>query len=286
MEDKSGVSDPVRLPNTADYLPEAIQKQVINVGVKHPATVYPVALGAGSAFVGWLFAMPMLYLLALAGLLFGPAWAIAQIFFFREKISLRYIQQLNERQKQYRAEARTLLEKELKECRSIEGLESYTAQGIAQFAGIREKFENVRELLKAKLSEEELTFGRFLGAAEQANLSVLDNLKDIASLVKSMSSNHPAYIRERLKKLSELKNKSEDDLRQQAALENRLALREEQIRKVGNLLTKNEEALTEMEKISAAIAEWQTDEQFTRTDFESAIARLQELAAQAHEYSQ
>jgi hypothetical protein len=274
----------VRLPSAADYLPEVIQKQVISLGVKHPATVYPMALGAGSAFVGWLFSAPMLYLIALVGMLSGPAWAIAQIFFFREKISLRYIQQLNERQKQYRAEARILLEAELKECRDIEGLESYTAQGIAQFAGIREKFETVRELLKVKLHEEELTYGRFLGAAEQVNLSVLDNLKDIVSLLKSMASIRPVHIRERLKKLSEIKSKSEDDLKQQAALEKRLALREEQIHKVKNLLTKNEEALTEMEKISAAIADWQTDEHFARTDFESAIARLQELAAQAHEY--
>ena len=272
-------------PRPSEYLPAAIQKAVVGMGIKHPAAVYPTALGASAGIVGWILGIPALYMAAIAGVLLGPAWVIVQIFFLNEKNGSKYIHQLNLRQEAYQRYLKTHLEEELQKCRDIEGIESYAGQGTRQLENIQIKFANVRELLEMKLRTGELTFGRFLGAAEQVTLSVLDNLKQIAGILKSAASIQPGYIRERLNELDRNNRPSPEDEAQKQALTERLDLWQEQLKKVHQLLTSNEAAMTEMEKISAAVAEWQTDGQFADTDFESAIARLQELAGQADEYN-
>ena len=129
-------------------------------------------------------------------------------------------------------------------------------------------------------------FGRFLGAAEQVSLSVLDNLKRVVSILKSAASIQPDKIKKRLAMLSAKKEKSREDQAQEDALKQRLTLWNEQLRKVDRLISNNEKAMTEMEQVSATVAEWQTDGQFAAVDFESAIAQLHELASRAHEYNE
>ncbi len=271
-------------PKPSEYSPSAIQKAVISGGVKHPVTVYPIALGLSSGFVGWLFGIPALYIAALSGLFVGPFWAIAKIFFFHEKTGSQYIKNLNEKQKKYEEFLRQQVNEGLKECQSIVDMEDYARQGSLQFNNMQEKLVNIHELLDLKLSKSELTFGRFLGAAEQVSLSVLDNLTSMVSILKSLGSIQVDYINERLQEFSERNDITEVDIEQEKALKSRLELREAQIRKIKNLLTKNEVAMTEMEKISAAVAQWRSGGRFADIDFESAIVRLQELAEQAQEY--
>lgn len=272
-------------PQTSEYLPEAIQQAVMTQGLKHPLTIYPLALGAAAGIVGYLFAMPTLYLVALGGLLSGPAWAITKIFMMHEKAGNHYLRSLNKRQKEYEKSLRRQIDQDLKECERLKGLRNYARQGSEQFSRIKAKLDNVTELLRMKLSDREMTFNRFLGAAEQVNLSVLNNLRDLVSRLKSAGTIDVDYIQGRLLDIDAKTNPTQADLEQQETLHNRLKLRQEQVEQAEALLTQNEKALTEMEKISAAIARWHTDGRFTQIDFETAIARLQELAAQAHEYN-
>lgn len=272
-------------PRPGDYGPAAIKKAVLDSGLKHPATVYPLALGASVGFVGFLFGIPYLYIAAAAGMILGPLWGALQITALRDRNGRKHIDRLNRRQEEYEQYLVYMVEKSLGKCRSIKGIEDEAAQGEEQLKRIQEKFENVRELLEMKLRGEELTFGRFFGAARQVSLSVLDNLKDLVGLLKSAGSIRPEYIMERLDKLASRIQRTEQDEKQEKALETQLELRNTQLEKAHRLLTKNEEAMADLEKISAAIAEWQTDTRFAATDFESAITRLQELAAQAHEYN-
>jgi hypothetical protein len=103
-------------------------------------------------------------------------------------------------------------------------------------------------------------------------------------MLKSAGSIQPAYIEKRLKAIGKKKEKSDDDMKQVDSLRRRLDLWKTQLRKVERLLASNEEAMTEMEVISAAAAQWKTGPKFSSTDFETAIARLHELARNAHEY--
>jgi len=275
-------------PATSDYLPSAIRKKVLETGLKHPFTIYPIAIGFSCTFVGLLFGAPLFYLGALAGILGGAGYGASQIFLFNEKIGAEYIKELNQLQKQYEQSLKQLLNKGLRECQNNKDIETFAIKGQEQFRSIDEKLASIRELLEIKLNTGEMTYGRFLGAAEQVSLSVLDNLKEAVSTMKSMSTIRTGHIKERLQALNPTGNSSTlspHDQKESQALTKRLQLWQDQSDKISGLLLRNEEAMTEMEQISASVASWNTDGRFADSDFESAIKRLQELASHAHEYN-
>ncbi len=275
----------VNPPATRDYLPSAIRKVVLETGLKHPFTIYPIAIGVSCVFVGLLFGAPIFYLGALAGILGGFGYGASQIFLFNEKIGAKYIGKLNQLQKQYEHSLKQLLNKGLRECQNIKDIEAFAIKGEEQFHNIEEKLASIRELLEIKLKTGEMTHGRFLGATEQVSLTVLDNLKEAVSTMKSMSTIHKDDIRERLQAFSAMENISPSDQKESQVLNKRLQLWQDQSDKISGLLLRNEEAMTEMEQISASVASWNTDGRFADSDFESAITRLQELASHAHEYN-
>ncbi len=250
----------------------------------HPLTLFPLATGAGLGFIGWLFNVPVMYYGAAAGGIVGFISGIIMVFFMHDSLGKKYIAELNRRQKKYERHIKRMLKRELVECLAIEGAEDYAVQGQGHFEKIDDKLKNVKELLDLKIDKSELTYERFMGAADQVVLSVLDNLKDVVTTLKSAGSIQVSYIDERLAGLEKMPD-NDDKEKQKDALLKRLALRNTQFDKVTALLTKNEVAMTEMENISAAVSEWQTDDSFAEIDFESAISRLQELAEQAHAYN-
>lgn len=271
-------------PKPEEYLPVAIQKAVVQTGIKHPVTLYPMALGVSACVVGALFNIPILLGSGVGLGLLGPAWAVSQIFFRHEALGSQYLGGLHERQKKYESSLVRQIDTGLKECCRSEELKSKADTGIAQLKSIRVKLTNVQELLGMKLSPHEITYGRFLGAAEQVAMSVLDNLNTVVGLLKSATSIEPKYIHQRLKALNAEKSPSSEARDQLKSLRDRLELWNNQLKKVDRLMARNEAAMTEMERISAAVAQWQTGRKFASSDFESAIKQLQQLALQAHEY--
>jgi hypothetical protein len=178
------------------------------------------------------------------------------------------------------------IESGLTECAQTEPLKPYASTGVAQLKSIQVKLANVKELLEMKLRSSEITYGRFLGAAEQVALSALDNLKAVVSLLKSAGSIEPEYINHRLAEIAAKPSPGKEEADQRQSLTARLDLWNAQLHQVDQLLAANEAAMTEMERISAAVAQWQTGRRFADQDFESAIKQLHALAAQAHEYDQ
>jgi hypothetical protein len=271
-------------PGPDEYLPAAIQNAVVQTGIKHPVTLYPVALGVSAGVVGMLFSLPLL-LGAGAGLgLIGPLWAVIQIFFRHEALGSRYLGSLHRKQIQYEAFLVEQIETGLKACGQTRKLGDKATTGLAQLKNIRLKLANIQELLGMKLSTNEITYGRFLGAAEQVSLSVLDNLNQVVGLLKSATSIDPNYIHTRLKAIHAKESPSKEEEDQRKSLQERLALWNSQLQKVDQLMARNEEAMTEMERISAAVAQWPSGRKFAGSDFESAIKQLHALAQHAHEY--
>ena len=68
------------------------------------------------------------------------------------------------------------------------------------------------------------------------------------------------------------------------ALEQRLSLLEGQLARVGDMLARNEQAMTNLEETTSQIALMNTEQRFAATDYETAIGYLQELARSAHQY--
>ena len=139
------------LPTPAIISPAAIQKAVVQSGLKHPVTIYSIALGISAGVVGSLFDISMLLGTAIGLTLLGPAWAVLQIFFRHEAVGSSYLDSLHRRQKQYELQLIDNIERGLRSCAGVDGLDRTAKTGIAQLKSIRIKLDNVKELLGMKL---------------------------------------------------------------------------------------------------------------------------------------
>ncbi|HSR44336.1 MAG TPA: hypothetical protein VLT15_03780 [Acidimicrobiia bacterium] len=151
-----------------------------------------------------------------------------------------------------------------------------------QLRALQEKRDNLAEVLGRRLDSGELTYARYLTTAQQVYLSALDNLREVAISLKSISTIDDGYIESRLEELV-LNGSGESTERERSSLEGRRALRQAQVRKVADLLSQNESAMTAMDKTATALA----DAPIGRTpeDAEASMAALEELAQRASKYA-
>jgi hypothetical protein len=269
-------------PKLQDFSQRAIQGHVIRQGLSHWLTLYPPALGLPLGFAAYLFNTPLLYLGLLGGLTVGLGSAIVNIFFRGDALSASYLQQLTEGTQAQKAQFLENLRRSLTQAQRIAGAESSVEQGLEQFERMRAKFDKLSSLLAAKFSQGELSYGRFLGAAEQVYLGGLDNLQRVAALLESVGGIDLTYIDKRLANLD--KPDSEADRKEREALVRRQRLRSEQLARIDELLAGNEEALTALEETMVAVAAMSTNTALAKGDFETAIAQLQQVAARARHY--
>lgn len=266
------------LPDLDDFSTPSIQRAVRNESLLHPFVLYPAALGMLSGFAALLYDLPLL-LFGMGGLLaVGAGTSVVNYFFRNEAISGKYLEQLSIKYKKHRQQLLEDLSSDLEGCTHISGAQQYGRQGVEQFKRVEKKYLRLRELLEKKFKVSELAYGSFLGAAEQVHLSVLDNLRQVVSLMHGADTIDPDYIAGRRKELESLKNVSPADEREFEALQKRLELRDSQLDNVNTLLTENEESMTVMDETIAAIAALQTGKGLAEVDLQTAMTHLREIA--------
>jgi hypothetical protein len=158
-------------------------------------------------------------------------------------------------------------------------------QGGAQLRLLKEKIDNLAEVLKRRLNAGELTYGRYLGMAEQVYLSALDNLHESAVALRSISTIDPDYIEGRLDELRSNRSPTSDQEREFTALQSRSALFAKQRQRVDGLIAQNEAALTVLDKTASALAETKMSKGHADMDAESAMAELELLAKRTGRYA-
>ena len=127
------------------------------------------------------------------------------------------------------------------------GLQAYDQLGMA-----RTRFELLKSLLGERFKPTELTFSRYFVAGEQTYLAVLDNLDSIASRLQSVSTIDERQITARIEAIGRQKKIPPADVEEIGALKARLALREAQLDHINTLLTFNENAITEFDRVNNA----------------------------------
>lgn len=279
--EKNGAS---LVPDLEDFSNQAIKKAIRNESFLHPLTLYPTALGMLSGFAAFLYDLPLLFL-GMGGLVtIGAATSIVNYFFRDEAISANYLEKITKEFKKRRKRLLQTLESDLQKCKAMEGAEQYGVQGYEQFGRVEKKYNRLADQLGKKFSTTELTYGSYLGAAEQVHLSVLDNLLKVVSLLQSAESIDPDYIQMRMEELHNLDSVSDADEREFKALKKRLELRRNQLEQVNSLLTQNEESMTIMDTTIAAIADLETSKGFAEGDLQGAMQYLQEIADRTQRY--
>lgn len=159
-------------------------------------------------------------------------------------------------------------------------------QGAQQMQKLAPLLDNLRAVLNRRLSAGELTYGRYLGAAEQVANSVVDNLRDVDVTLRSIRSIDADAIAERLNHLRRGGGHlGEEQRREIRSLEERSALVGKQNKRVAELLAQNESALTILVDVATAVANTETEAGKTGADAESAMAELERLAKRAGRYA-
>jgi hypothetical protein len=269
-------------PKLQDFSQRAIQGHVIRQGLSHWLTLYPPALGLPLGFAAYLFNTPLLYLGLLGGLTVGLGSAIVNIFFRGDALSASYLQQLTEGSQAQKVQTLEGLRRSLQQAQRITGAEAYAEQGLEQLERMQAKFDQLGSLLATRFQHGELSYGRFLGAAEQVYLGSLDTLQRIIVLLESVGGIDLDYIDKQLASIKEPTN--EADRKERETLIRRSKLRCEQLERVNALLTVNEEAMTALEETMVAVAAMSTNTALAKGDFETAIEQLQQVAVRARQY--
>jgi hypothetical protein len=198
-----------------------------------------------------------------------------------ESIAAQHFRELHEKLSRQRMATIADLEKRLAASAAEDGPNGYGDQAMKQFNMVQKRFETMQNLLATKFEPTELTYNRYFVAGEQAFLSVLDTLEGIVSRLQSANTIEPHYYKERtnaLKRQKPLPPTDRDELR---TLEERMKLREAQLDAVNTLLTFNEAAITEFDRVNAAIAEVKGVKAQTSVDLDSAMKELEALAQRA-----
>ena len=266
------------LPTLNDFSSHAVKKAVRSESLLHPLSLYASSVGLLSGLGWFLFEMPILAI-GMGGLLgVGVGTITINMFFRGDAIARKYIDTLSGRFAREREIILQSLSSDLEQCMHIKGAEQYTEQAQQQYVFIEEKYSTFRTMLDKKLNRGELTYARFLGAAEQVYLGGLDTLRRIVVLLQSVSTIDRDYIAERVAELRQLEKIEPADKREFQTLKERLALLQQQLKQVNQLLTDNEESMTVMNQTIATVAQMQTGSGLASMDLETAMENLQELA--------
>lgn len=268
-----------------DFSQQAIGKAVLRNTIQHPLTLYPLVLGVLGTAASLVLELPFAVLLGSISAMGGGVMGWVLNFFFRGDVfATRYIQGCQEAVALQRHRLMETMHEALVQCRSIAGAESLCEQGIAQLEQAQKRLANLREILEERVHSNELIYTRYLGAAEQVYLSVLDNLRDMTTILKSVSAIDTEYIAHRMNELRRLDKPTDADREENETLVKRKALRDQQLQKVNVLLTRNEEAMTQMDDAGASVANMDTDDSRTSIDLETAIEELQKLARVSQQF--
>jgi hypothetical protein len=269
-----------------DFSQGAIQKAVQGKIIQNPVSVYSIAIGTvGAIAAGILFPSLLLVICSIGIITFGLFSMIIN-FALRKNIfetkHLAYLNKLLDKQKQ---QVLSRLKRELKKLSSDKGLKVYSDQAVQQFEKIRTKFDNFKRILSEKFDSTEITYGRFFGTTEQLYLSVLDNLEDIMNSLGTISNIDDGYIKERMNYLSGLTSPEDADKREMDTLTTRKELKRKSLERVNELLTLNEEAMTQIDLSMSTISQTKTKMGRASIDMEVARQDLEELINRTKKYS-
>ncbi|MBI4425255.1 MAG: hypothetical protein HY554_16110 [Elusimicrobia bacterium] len=277
------------MEKVADFSRDATKKAVLKATLEHPVTLYSAGVGILGALAMGLFGATALPVAAtVGGLGVGMGSWLVNYLLRGGTLADRHVKRLYEELERRRREVSANLEKSLQKlARESKGeLHDYAEQGAGQFSMAHGRFQTLQETLRAKLNPGELTYGRYLGAAEQVYLSVLDNLSVMASMLQSVAAIDPKYNAARLKAVRALPRPQPADLEEAKTLEERDRLLKEKLQQVNVMLTQNEVAITEMDKLGASLAELRVLQGGAPVDLDGAIRDMEELARQAHRYQE
>jgi hypothetical protein len=148
-------------------------------------------------------------------------------------------------------------------------------QGSSQVREFGEKFDTLVAILGKKLSNQELTYSRFVSNAELICSSGIKNLERVVDYNKSLSTIDSADQKRKIARLERVTTPTAADKRTLETLRTSQKIYEETQEKIANLLAQNEESLTVLEQAAVGAADIRSD---SITEMEFAMKQLLDIA--------
>lgn len=157
-------------------------------------------------------------------------------------------------------------------------------QGVEQLRMLRQKLDRLVEVLRHRLDEGEVTYGRYLGTAEQVYLAALDNLHEVVVTLTSLAGMDEGYLERRIADIERdgITDKEQAEL---ATIRQSREVLQQQRGKLEDLLAENERALAVLDNTSAALAGTRTRGGHATVPAEEAIRELEALASRTGRYA-
>jgi hypothetical protein len=262
-----------------DFSEKAARRAALFDVIQHPLTLWPPALGTATAVGLTLFtavSAPCTVAIAVGGIAMGMAnWAYR--FFGRgDDYIQEHYAKLHEEFEKLKQQKSAELAADLKKlgCR----------QGQVQVAQFEDKFQNLLAVFRRVLSENELTFSRVMGTAEQVYRSGLENLERVVTLLLNVKDMDRQDITARVAVLEQKPKRTHADDTSLKALQDQAGVFDQTVQEVDELLAGNEEALATMDKAGNAAVRMK-DRSATQTPREimaEALGLLDQMVARAN----
>jgi len=230
---------------TADLFGPKVKKAVLKKTATSLTTLAPLGVGLiGVAGCVILSATGFWVITGVTGIVVGAGCWAFNYFVRGSTIEAEHVSRMTQIMKQQNAERVALLRDQIERCRTIPDAEEYVDQGLRQYDNVDAQMQALQELLEMKLQQGELTHSRIVGTAQQLALSIMDNLRIMASTLAAIRAAKPDVINWGLEQLSRQEKLSASDEVQKRELETRKRLRDEALAEANRLADGNEEFIT------------------------------------------
>ncbi|NQT49881.1 hypothetical protein HQ571_04265 [Candidatus Kuenenbacteria bacterium] len=284
--DKTRPPEDIRGPSLGEFSKSAQRKAVTKRTLTHEATVWPVTLGIISIIGGTLIlpGLPILVFIGGGGIFAGIIAWFVNWGLRGEQLECNYIAELNERVMKANEAKKRNVRNEIESCSMIIGAEEFVRVAMKQFDTADVAFNDMSELLNEKLKVGEMAFGVFFDGANQIVNNILDNLKTVFQILKAISSIDVEDSERRLENLNGRETSDESSERAKKSIIELLEHRTEKLRKIRDLLSLNDEAITKLEKVTGDIVEMDTGGYYASMTLEEAMQKVQWIADVSKDY--
>lgn len=258
--------------------PANIKKAVYSSAVQRPGTIYSATIACIAGMYGAVFGFgPVVLGIVVIGAAASIASGLFEVLVRGDHHANSYVNEFRIGLAQKRGKSLNDLTEKLIAIQDNEGLR--------QVELFRDKYDNFVGILDQKLAPGELTYNRYLTIAEQVFLAGLDNLEASALAVDSISAIDIQHVEDEVSRLEALPVTTDSDLSKLDQLKKRRRLRVVQMEKSQTLLHENEHALTQLDLVTAKIANINTRQGRAQIALEDAMDELKHLIDRADDYS-
>jgi hypothetical protein len=170
------------------------------------------------------------------------------------------------------------IKKRISKVRYLENVGTLGEKAAIQLEQISDRSKGVDQVLLSRFNPGEITFARYQTAADQAFLAVLDQLDWAATALNTMDSMKSIESMKSMKSTKSVQDPSGD-------LNERQDLRDQQRKNIEEILKLNEQAITELDRLSTALNAIQTRSGESSVGLKDSIEELTELANRAKKYT-